>query len=989
MTLNTGSGRGCRGILLVAAILGTALAPALAAAEPKSVTPVGLVLAVSDGQTPDGKPQANRIMRRADRSSLDLQRGEILFAGDSLLLAPKGEAQIAFCPTKTGLRAAGEGTLTFSDRGYALTKGSVPDQHSLPVCALPDVDPDNRSPDGYVLSLVATLLGSTAPEGNLDSHLAALAPAARAQIEGNRAPLDAALAAGPEPLALLARAVLYQRNGLPYEASLDFQQAADLLGKPAWLGPVITTLTERGIKTPLPSLAPGGTVYAVVVGINHFKNANPQLNFAANDADEFAEFLRLPRGGKLQDDLQLRSFVARDKDGPDVLAPAVTNALSSFLGANATAKDTVILFIATHGVIEPKTNLPYLLTSESNLQNLKDTAIPMSAVLDLLNPVRCNAGRVLIFVDVCHAAYVGEFRSGGEVLAGTGSTQQVFTFAASRTTEESKESEILRHGVFSYYLLRGLNTEEPNKDEPGSPSILLRDLVPYVTSNVFTTTKHKQSPQESSHIDASLAIVPDVHLPGLRFGPIPGSPIPATVATAEVPSRLPGRGIDLSAPPQAVDEFRRAISAGRILPGEPGSAFDQLAAVRGQFGENRAGYLVEENRLRVALETGGEKVLLEYLKGDEVPQSAIDFELGSKLFDAAATLTPGANQFRANALFCRGRALIGLHDYTGAMPLIEEAARLTPSEAYVWNALGIGYLQIPNYDRAISAFEDAIRRAPFWAYPRHNLALALRERGNLAGAIAQYRAAIPLAPDYSYLRYNLGLLYQQANDRDNAAKAYREALLKAPSEAARARILIAQALLESKRHRDQALQMLKDVADNHQPDPQDLVALRYDRALILSEDPKGRAQAEGLWLANLAGKEPHFPSLIALAEALDHWGEKDRAIERYSQVLRLKSDYLAARLRIAELQLMTPGDPATALKTLKDGIGTGPPQPRLEEMVGDVSRQSGDRDGAVAAYCSVFSSLATAPELRSQAKARLKEMKVRAESACGPAVGKK
>ena len=960
----------------------------VAQADPKTVRPVALVLEARDGRNSEGSPQTNQITRRNDQSSLDLRSGEILLAGDSIQVAAHGDVWIAFCPSATAFHVRDSGTLTFTDRAYSIAKGAAADVQRLAVCSLPDVFPGNHSGDDYGPSLVRTLSAGTGPVGTFASRLAALDPAARTQVEAGRGPLDAAISANAQDvLALLARGSLYQRQGMHFDAARDFNQAAPLLGNPAWLAPVLNTAGARATHALNTNLPLKGTTYAVVVGVSEFPNLaeKDQLQYAHLDAGEFVKFLAMPRGGGLQPDLQLRQFINAKATKRDV-----ENALSSFLIANAGPDDTVILFIASHGVVEDKTNRSYILTSESDLQKLDTTAIPMERLLEVLDSKRCQAGRVLIFVDVCHAAHVGDFRSRTDDVMPPEISKMNITkiFAASRGSEKSFEDTVYGggHGAFSYFLLRGLNTDEA-KGDPKSSVVLLRDLIPYVQGKVFAATDRRQYPQEMGHLDPMMPIVRNTEMSALKLLDYPTHPAPSVTTVASAGER----GVDLTPQPAPVQQFRDAIAAGRVLQGETGSAFEQLTGLRQFFGDDRRAYLAEENRLRSALESSGEQVLLQYLKGDEVPQSQVDFERASRLYASAAALTPEAHEFHANELFCRGRALISAHRYADAMPLLEEAARITPDQAYVWNGLGIGYLQIPDYDRAEKAFQDAIRRAPFWAYPRHNLALALRERGNLAGAIQQYLAAIPLAPHYSYLHYNLGLLYQQINDSAKAAQAYADAAklaMAAAANAARkpavARIEIAQAMLDARKNSTAALDKLKDAEALH-PDPEDLLALRYDRGLILASDSNRHDEAVQQWLDNLNASPGHMPSMVALAESYERWNQPAKAIEWYGKLLAVQPDYLAARLHLAELQ--AGANPAQALQTLRAGLPASqslkaPPPPKLQLAIGDVSRRIGNRDDATAAYCSVFAAKDAAPDMRAQARAKLKQMQLRAETVC-------
>ena len=938
--------------ILASAVL---CAPPVAWAADKMNQPVGLAVEISDAQ----------ILRNGDKLPLPLHRGEVVLPGDRIETGPAGAATIAFCPTKSALRLEKGSSVTFFINKYSV-KGRGGTQGTLPVCVLPKIFANNQSGDNDGESQRETLQGAALAPTELAARLGLLSAEVRAQVTAETAPFNEALGRNPlDFLALLARGTAYQRAGLDFDAGDDFQKAGQLLENPAWIAPLKNSSSARSPR-PRPSTQGvlRGKTFALVVGISHFSNLHQDLMYADQDAISFRDYLRLPRGGGLQDDVQLKMIT-----NEAATTPAIKNGLVDFLIANATPEDTVILFIATHGVIENKTDDAYLLTAESDLEKLSSTAIPMSMLLELLDSKRCHAGRVLIFVDVCHAERVGNFRSRAgsiEKVLRSGNSE-VFAFAASRASELSKEGAEYGggHGAFSYFLLKGLNSTEPNAGaNPDLTTITLDRLIEYVHERVRAATEMKQNPQEMGDLDRNLAIVTDVRLTPLPLADWPTRGFLNVAAT---------RGVDsLQQPAPEVQRFRLAISEGRILPGEPSSAFDQLANLRSFFGENRPGYLAEENRIRVALENAGEQVLLEYLKGDEIAQSAVDFDRCAAAFAAAFRLTAEAFSLQSNSFFCQGRALVGRRDFGAAMPLLERAAKMTPAEAYVWNALGIGYLQMPDYDRAVSAFQDAIRRAPFWAYPRHNLAVALRERGNLQGAIDQYLAAIQIAPQYFYLRYNLGLLYQQINDRQNAELRYKEAFDKAPGEPARARVLIAQAMLEDERGRpDAALRLLQN-AEQHHPEREDFFTLRHDKALILARDDGHRAEAESLWGDNLRDDPDYIPSIVALAEALEKWGEPDQAAGWYREILARRENYVGARLRLATL-LTNTGHAPDAQRILEEGIAKDPHQPLLLEALGDIDVQIGTNAAATDAFCKALA-FSAAPAVAAEINRKMKRI---------------
>ena len=139
----------------------------------------------------------------------------------------------------------------------------------------------------------------------------------------------------------------------------------------------------------------------------------------------------------------------------------IRNGIAEFLRAKATAADTVILFIAAHGVAT--NDGAYILADDSDPDNLRDTGMNMVEIQDLLEGSLQHVGHVLIFIDVCRSGLIGNIatRNFSRLLQVLGrfSGGETFGLLASAPDERSVESERFGggHGAFSYFLSRALN----------------------------------------------------------------------------------------------------------------------------------------------------------------------------------------------------------------------------------------------------------------------------------------------------------------------------------------------------------------------------------------------------------------------------------------------------------------------------------------------------------------------------------------------------
>ncbi|HTB17097.1 MAG TPA: tetratricopeptide repeat protein, partial [Bryobacteraceae bacterium] len=603
---------------------------------------------------------------------------------------------------------------------------------------------------------------------------------------------------------------------------------------------------------------------------------------------------------------------------------AVRNGFQDFLKRRAGKNDTVVILIAGHGTVEtPGNKNAFILTYDSDPQDLKSTALGMDELQSLFEEQLSKVGRVLLFVDVCKAGTIGTIHN----TTVASSVQQLgdiqgdlFGLLASRPREVSLEGPEFGggHGVFSYFVIKGL---EGAADENKDGVVDADELIKYVSEQVPMATGNKQHPREFGTYDNMLRLS-DTRKQGI------------TIAHWRVilDSR-DGEPLYLAGAPQgqipaaqaqgSVDRFNAAINAGRLLPTDQNSAFTALRDLKASATAEQ--YQERQNQLRVALENKGQEVLLRYLTGDQTPQSRDEFQNGARYMDAARTLTEESLFLEGRQDFFQGRALLFDKKFPEAADLLEQAVRIDPGAAYGFNALGIAYLEQAQYDKAIPAFRDAMRRAQHWSYPLHNVALAYVETGDYRSAIRAYQEAIRLTPQYSYLPYNLGLVYQRLNRRKDAETAYAKAEMLAPNSAEPYNALGTLKASEGKRADAEQLYRLA-----LQKNPS-LLPARHNLALLLAGEKGREKDAIDLWRENGA----YLPSRLSLAAALAAQDDNQAALEEYRKVLESKPDYAAARIALADVLVKT-NDRAGALEQLRQVTGQNANNPALLERIGDL-----------------------------------------------------
>jgi uncharacterized caspase-like protein len=243
----------------------------------------------------------------------------------------------------------------------------------------------------------------------------------------------------------------------------------------------------------------------------------PKLRYAVPDAESIYQVLIGPGGFKKEHILLMTDKTERK--------PTFRNirwALGTFLSRSARKDDTVVIFFAGHGAPESDPRglerdglAKYLIPSDADPEDLYSTAFPMDELQTIFG--RIEAERVVAFLDTCYSGAAG----GRTFLAKRTRSSQVddlflerltrskgrAIITASRPAEVSMELPELGHGVFTYYLLAGLNGAA---DLNGDGIVTLQELYEYVEQQVTQKSRSvggNQHPVMKGELEGVLPLV--------------------------------------------------------------------------------------------------------------------------------------------------------------------------------------------------------------------------------------------------------------------------------------------------------------------------------------------------------------------------------------------------------------------------------------------------------------------------------------------------
>ena len=231
---------------------------------------------------------------------------------------------------------------------------------------------------------------------------------------------------------------------------------------------------------------------ALIIGIEKYENlTNLDAVYANRDAKAFKAYANRALGIPVEN---IKLLVDQEATRSDTL-----KALKLWLPQQTKgSKKDIFIFFAGHGLASDDGKDLYVLPQDGDSILLKDTGISRSEMFEQIKKLDPNS--VTIFFDTC---YSGQTRKEETLIAGLrpirivadeGEIPNNFTiFSASNLTQTSGSIDEAKHGIFSYYLMKGL---EGNADIDQNKEITNGELIAYLKENVTQEAFSKNRQQE-------------------------------------------------------------------------------------------------------------------------------------------------------------------------------------------------------------------------------------------------------------------------------------------------------------------------------------------------------------------------------------------------------------------------------------------------------------------------------------------------------------
>jgi len=221
--------------------------------------------------------------------------------------------------------------------------------------------------------------------------------------------------------------------------------------------------------------------YAVVIGISQYREeVIPKIAYGSNDAQAIARLLET-QGGIPKTNIKLLT------DSKATLAD-FRNYFGSWLRMRVKPDSTVYVYFAGHGTPNPATGEAYIVPWEGH-PDFPEGLYPLKELYETLN--KLPAKDVIVLLDSCFSGAAGRsvLAKGGRPMVVSVENPllaagKVIVLAAATGSQISSDYEKAGHGLFTHYLLTGLQGEA-DADHDGI--VTLREVVPYVRERVART----------------------------------------------------------------------------------------------------------------------------------------------------------------------------------------------------------------------------------------------------------------------------------------------------------------------------------------------------------------------------------------------------------------------------------------------------------------------------------------------------------------------
>ena len=256
------------------------------------------------------------------------------------------------------------------------------------------------------------------------------------------------------------------------------------------LAPVVKSDVD---ELPAFKVKPRKNAYAVVIGIENYRQKLPTADFATHDAQTMTEYLVKVFGYPEENVITLLNDNASNVD--------LAKYFEKWLPNNVEPNGTVFVYYSGHGAPNPKTGDAYIVPYDGDPSFIDQTGYSLQRLYNALG--RLPAKEIVVALDSCFSG------AGGRSVLAQGARPLVINLekvsvlpknlvvmSAASGDQISSTYRDKGHGLFTYFMLKGIKTEDVTRADG---TIRMDDLFGYVKPQVERIARkqynNEQSPQ--------------------------------------------------------------------------------------------------------------------------------------------------------------------------------------------------------------------------------------------------------------------------------------------------------------------------------------------------------------------------------------------------------------------------------------------------------------------------------------------------------------
>ncbi|MBI5211837.1 MAG: caspase family protein [Nitrospirae bacterium] len=230
---------------------------------------------------------------------------------------------------------------------------------------------------------------------------------------------------------------------------------------------------------------PNKNSYAIVIGIENYRQKLPKADYAVADAKTMTEYLTKVMGYPEENVVTLTNDHAAKSD--------FEKYFEKWLWNNVEKDSTVFIYYSGHGAPNPKTGDAYLVPYDGDPTFIAETGYSLKRLYESLG--KLQAKEIIVALDSCFSG------AGGRSVIAKGSRPLVMTMESSAIPSKvavlssssgdqiSSTYEEKGHGLFTYFMLKGI------KDGITEIGELFDYLKPHVGRTARKVYNNEQTPQ--------------------------------------------------------------------------------------------------------------------------------------------------------------------------------------------------------------------------------------------------------------------------------------------------------------------------------------------------------------------------------------------------------------------------------------------------------------------------------------------------------------